>query len=344
MAAANWGLIGNERAVRALQACVASASAHHAFIFCGPEGTGRATAARRLAQALNCTASGPPCGECAACRRIEGGIHSDVQTVSIEADDGGAMRKGISVEQMRDVEKAVALAPYEGRTRIVIIDPADAMSVGAQNAFLKTLEEPPPHAVFALVTADEERLLETVRSRCTRIEFRLVPASETEAALAGGGLDGQRAQLLARLSGGRPARALRAASDPRLAQRREESLEAARSLPRMTVPGRMDVAEKLSEAFKRDREPVMRRLEVWAAWWRDVLLTASGAGDAIANVDHAADLAEDAREYGRADVARFVQAVLDTRVYLAENVQSRIALDALMLAVPAREGAAVRDH
>ena len=100
----NWGLIGNERAVRVLQAGLANGAANHAYIFAGPEGTGRATAARRLAQALNCTGSEPPCGECAPCRRIDSGIHADVQTVTLDADAEGAARKAISVEQMREVE------------------------------------------------------------------------------------------------------------------------------------------------------------------------------------------------------------------------------------------------
>ncbi|HVP05367.1 MAG TPA: DNA polymerase III subunit delta' [Dehalococcoidia bacterium] len=332
----HWDLIGNERAVRALQAGLAGGAANHAYLFAGPDGTGRAAAAKRLAQALNCTGAEPPCGECAPCRRIEGGIHADVQTLTIATDAEGAVRKAISVEQVREMEAAVALAPYEGRTRVVVIDPADAMSDGAQNAFLKTLEEPPPNAVFVLIAGNEERLLETVRSRCRRIEFRLVPASEIEAALVAQGVEGERARLLARLSGGRPGWALEAAASPRLLERRNESLGVARELPRLPLADRLDLAEKLSEAFKRDREPVMRQLDEWAGWWRDVLLAASGAGESIANVDETASLQADAGECDRAEVARFVQAIIDTRGYLAENVQSRIALDALMLAVPGR--------
>ena len=93
------------------------------------------------------------------------------------------VHKDISVDQVREVERAAALAPFEGRTRVVIIDPADAMSIGAQNAFLKTLEEPPPNTAFVLIATREDRLLETVRSRCRRIEFTLVPLGEIEAAL-----------------------------------------------------------------------------------------------------------------------------------------------------------------
>jgi DNA polymerase-3 subunit delta' len=329
-----WSLVGNERALRALQARLAAGTLTHSYIFVGPDGTGRATAARQLAQALNCTSGQPPCGECTACRRIEAGIHADVQTVTIDPSADGASRKSISVEQMRDVEAAVALAPYEGRTRVVVIDPAEAMSDAAQNAFLKTLEEPPPHAVFVLITANDERLLETIRSRCVRVEFQLVPVGEIETALAGRGVEPERARLLARLSGGHPGWAIEAAADPKLLDHRAETLHLARSLPHTPLTDRFDLAEKLSDAFKRDREPVFAQFDTWAGWWRDVLLAQSGAGEAVANVDMLDAIAADAQAFDRVDVVRFLQAISDTRTYLSENVQSRIALDALMLEAP----------
>ena len=338
---ADWNIIGNERAVRALQASVRN-GARHAYLFAGPARVGRAAAATRLAQALNCTSGDPPCGECNACRRIAAGIHSDVQTVTIEAAaEDAAARKSISVQQVRDVEKGVALNPYEGRTRVVIIDPADAMSDGAQGAFLKTLEEPPEHVVFVLITSNPDRLFETIRSRCARIDFHLASAGEIEDAMRGRGVDAERARLFARLSGGRPGWAIEATAGPQLLERRAETLTTARALPAMPVGDRMDLAERLSEAFKREREPVWAQLEQWQTWWRDVLLVVSDAAEGIANLDMLADLQADAAMYRRGDVARFLQALADARTYLAENVQSRIALDALMLAPP-RKGSDVR--
>ena len=138
-------LIGNPRAVATVQRALASGSPPHAWLFAGPTGVGKAALARWLAQALNCeqtsvrrdeTVAVEPCGECAQCTRIARDIHSDVLTVSIPPPEDGVQHKDISVEQVREVEQAVALAPFEGRTRVAIIDPADAMSDGAQYAFL----------------------------------------------------------------------------------------------------------------------------------------------------------------------------------------------------------------
>src|SRR3989337_2445199 len=160
-----WGLMGQERAVAALERALREGRVAHAYLIVGPERVGKHTLALKLAPALNCEgrvgAGAPtyggdehavePCGECAPCRRIAGGIHADVQTVTVEEGEEGA-QKGIHVSQIRDIERSAALKPFEGRSRVVIIDPAEEMNAAAQNAFLKTLEEPPPQVVFALVT------------------------------------------------------------------------------------------------------------------------------------------------------------------------------------------------
>ncbi len=336
----SWGLIGNERAVQALVRSLAGASPPHAYLLTGPEGVGKATAATRLAQTVNCAGAEPPCGECGQCRRIAAGIHADVQTVGVRPGDEGPQHKAISVEQMRDVEATIALNPFEGRSRVVVIDPADAMTTEAQNAFLKTLEEPPPHVFFVLITSAEEALLETVHSRCRRVEFRLVALADVEQALRERGVEEGQAGLLARLSQGRPGRALTMAGEPDALARREETLASARGLAGLPIAGRMELAERLSDEFKRDRESVLSHLGQWQAYWRDVLLVQSGAAEAVANVDQAGALREDAGRCAPDEVVAFVQAVLDTRGYLAANVQSRLALEALLLRAPAARAAA----
>lgn len=337
-----WRLIGNSRALNALASAVSSGSPARSYIFAGPERVGKAAAALRLAQALNCAADDPPCLSCQTCRRIGEAKFADVQTVTVEAATDGPAHKAISVEQIRDVEATVALAPYEGRKRVVVIDPAEEMSPGAQNAFLKTLEEPPPHVVFVLVTADADRLLETVRSRCRRVDFALVAATEIEAGLIDRGTAAEQAAVLARLAAGRPGWALEAAARPALLAKRDEALDAARSLAEMDLAGRIDVAEKLSATFKRDRATVDETLAQWLSWWRDIVLTQSGAGDAIANLDRRDQITADAERFDRSQVTAFITALRETRQHLRGNVQSRIALDALMLYVPGARAVSVR--
>jgi DNA polymerase-3 subunit delta' len=330
-----WPLVGNARAISALERTLVSDRARHAYLFAGPEHTGRATAANLLAQALNCSADDRPCGACTQCRRIAGSIHVDVQTLTFEIDeDTGKIRTKISIEQLRELEPLIARTPFEGRVRVVIFDPADKMSDEAQNAFLKSLEEPPPHVVFVLITADATELLETVRSRCALIPFSLVPAAEIEAALVARNVAPTDAALFARLSGGRPGWAFDAADDKNFLETRRAHLDQARGLPEAPLDERFDLAQKLAEAFRQDRQNTLLALDEWESWWRDVLVLQSGAEASVTNLDRLDDLRNDASRYPMSRVEEFVQSLGRTRHCLVSNVQARIALDALMLAVP----------
>src|SRR3990167_6649353 len=131
-----WALVGQDRAVAALERALREGRVAHAYLFVGPDRVGKHALALKLAQALNCEGTEPPCGECAPCRRIAAAIHADVQTVSVEEGEEGS-QKVIHVSQIREVERATALKPFEGRSRLVIIDPAEEMNAAAQNAFLK---------------------------------------------------------------------------------------------------------------------------------------------------------------------------------------------------------------
>ncbi len=152
-----------ERLTRALE----RGSLPPSLLFGGPDGVGKRLVARAVAQALNCLspAAGDACGRCAACRRIAAGTHPDVLVA--EPSDTGV----IKIEPVRALVAAAAYRPFEGRRRVVIIDDADRLNVDAQDALLKSLEEPGPSTVFILVTAKPETLLPTVRSRCARVNF-----------------------------------------------------------------------------------------------------------------------------------------------------------------------------
>ncbi|TET97973.1 MAG: DNA polymerase III subunit delta', partial [Dehalococcoidia bacterium] len=349
-----WGLVGQERAVAALERALATGRAAHAYLLVGPERVGKHTLALRLAQALNCEGDSPvhgepacpepsrrvePCDRCEPCRRIAAGIHADVQTVTVEeAEEEDERRKGIHVSQIRELERVTALKPFQGRSRVVIIDPADEMNASAQNAFLKTLEEPPPQVVFVLVTADESRLLPTIRSRCRRLELRTPSVADVEATLLERGVDGERARLLARLSAGRIGWALEVAADPSLLERRGESLSQAGALASMTVAQRLDLAERLAQEYRRRPEALLAELEAWRDWWRDVLIVQAGAEDGVANVDRLPDLRRDAARCDQSEVAAFVRALQEARRYLGENAQPRLVMETLLLEAPMESG------
>jgi hypothetical protein len=166
------------------------------------------------------------------------------------------------------------------------------------------------------------------------VDFGLVALADIEAGLVERGVEEEAARLWARLSGGRPGWALAASSDPSVLAGRHRSIETGRSLAGMSMSERMDLVQRLAEAFREDREPVLRTLDEWARWWRDVFLVQSGVPEGVLNIDLPEEAKADAERYTRREVLRFIQVLLHTGQFLRENVQTRIALDALMLAVP----------
>jgi DNA polymerase-3 subunit gamma/tau len=163
-------LVGQEVIARALRHAVREGRIGHAYLFTGVRGTGKTSAARILARAINCLSpeDGEPCLACGPCVSIGEGRSLDV----IEID--AATNRGI--DEIRDLRERAQFLPSELRTKVYIIDEAHMLTNEAGNAFLKTLEEPPPHACFILATTEPQRLSETILSRCQRFDFRRIPA------------------------------------------------------------------------------------------------------------------------------------------------------------------------
>lgn len=171
-------VIGQQRITRTLQNAIRAGRITHAYLFAGWRGTGKTTVARILAKALNCV-HGPtpePCNACPACQAVTRGNSLDV----IEIDGASHTQ----VDHIRDLKEKIILVPAEGRYKIYIIDEVHMLSTSAFNALLKTLEEPPPHAVFVLVTTEPHKIPATVASRCQRFDFRRVPLAEITSRLS----------------------------------------------------------------------------------------------------------------------------------------------------------------
>ena len=154
---------GQEHIITTLRHAVEEDRIAHAYLFCGPRGTGKTTIAKLLAKAINCTGEVKPCDECENCKEITLGNHPDVIEIDAASNNG--------VDEVRNLIEKVKYAPTQGKYKVYIIDEVHMMSTGAFNALLKTLEEPPAHVLFILATTEPHKILPTIISRCQRFDF-----------------------------------------------------------------------------------------------------------------------------------------------------------------------------
>jgi DNA polymerase III subunit gamma/tau len=166
-------VVGQEHITHTLRQAGAAGRIGHAYLFCGPRGTGKTTMARLLAKAVNCLhedTAERPCNACSICRAIGDGRFLDLIEIDAASNTG--------VDDIRDLREKINFTPSEGRYKVYIIDETHMLSTAAFNALLKTLEEPPPHAIFVLATTEEHKVPLTIKSRCRQFNFRLLTTPE----------------------------------------------------------------------------------------------------------------------------------------------------------------------
>lgn len=267
-------IIGHERPKALLQASILHDRVAHAYLFFGEHGIGKRLAALRFTQALNCDSDTGPegldaCGSCQSCRQIEALTYPDLIVVEPEQERATPQ---IKIEQIREVREHIVYRPLIGRRKVCVIDEADRMTLSAANALLKTLEEPPAHSLFLLITSRPSALPVTVRSRCQGLRFAAPARTQVEAALiVKRELPPDDARFLAIVTESRLGDALKSDLDAIRAQQEEfRSLTARTTLD--SIPQLLTAAEALSKADRAEEV-----LEWIARWVRDLALIRIGA-------------------------------------------------------------------
>jgi DNA polymerase-3 subunit delta' len=293
-------LRGQERAIAFLQRVLTGKRVHHAFLFVRPAAEAQTVRdiATAFAQALTCRVSAAGCGQCADCERVAKNLHPDVLRL---ARDPASAGREIRVEPLRDLCAALQLAATTGRYKVAIVEDADLLNPSAQNALLRTLEEPPPRTLLILCTAAEDRLLPTIRSRCLRVPFGI---GEVQAA----GEDSERRRALWQDLG-------------ELVRRRGTA---------QAVIGAIAFAERFGE----DRERALEAAGEVAFWLRDLLrfLATGEAGDGLLVKSAEPGGLNDLRaRIQPADVLDGFDAVEDVSLALQTNGSARLQLESLAL-------------
>lgn len=326
------GLLGQEGAVALLERMLDSGRLPQALLFHGPEGVGKATTARMLATALLCEAAPEAAG------LVAEGNHPDLLTVKLlpkketASSSTDELRKFILVEQIRELSHLASLAPRLGSRRIFIIDPADRMNLEAQNALLKTLEEPPGQALLILVASRPHVLISTVRSRCFGVGFAALDADELAAALRARGLEPDEALARASLAEGRPGRAM----DLELAAMRERREAVLETLESLAPPGgRAAELPSLAAALAgSDEATLVEGLELLQGLLRDAARVGSGPGGApLVHADLAERVEALGRRLGPERAAGLVASVDRLRGELRFSLNRTLVAESLLAAV-----------
>ena len=320
-----WQIIGHEWAVEFLQQSLAKGRVAHAYLFTGLPQIGKRTLAQTLAQALNCTGSRPPCGQCRSCQKVEKATHPDVRVIEGQGAGGS-----IKIDQVRAIKREAMLSPYEGRYRVYILRHVDMASLEAANSLLKILEEPPEHVVLVLTAVQPELLPATVVSRCQQLDLRPVPFALLESVLRSRGHAEPTARLLARLSGGRVGWALDAGEDDAVLGNRQRDLDQMIRLLGATRVERMDFAWEIS----RNASDGRALLELWTVWWRDLLLVHNQQQQHVTNTDRSDELDLMKGLSTMSQVRLALDALQSAAAQLEANVNARLAWEGLVLKLP----------
>jgi DNA polymerase-3 subunit delta' len=315
-------IIGHDDIVKNLKGAIVSGRVAHAYIFSGPEGVGKLTAAMAFARALVCSnnTSGDGCGQCSGCRKVSAGAHPDVHVIRPEGST-------VKIAQIRQLTAGLQFGPATGRWTVRIIDGADKMTVEAANALLKTLEDPLPGVIIILVTGRPQAVVPTILSRCQHMYFQpLLKHQLIEGMIRFAEGPEEKMPLAASLAGGSLGRAVRLLSGGLLLRDRAADLTR-----RLTSAG-LEEALTLAAGTAAGKEDVIFSLDLMVLWLRDLLVynETKNPGRLI-NADRLSEVRDMAGNFTSGRVMEMIMDIESAKGSLAAGANILLALEVLFL-------------
>lgn len=315
-------IIGQSPLLAGMERILESGRIVHAYLFTGPAGAGKKTMSSLLAQALLCTNQGDkPCFVCSTCRQFASGNHPDVLWVRRRSD-----KTGIAVDQIRGLQAAIKVKPYQAGKRVCLIENAHLMTQQAQNALLKILEEPPSHTLFFLLAESTSALLPTILSRCQ--VFRVGSLSEEHLVEILHGrlsISGEHARMIAALSQGNPGKALALAEDEAFRSSRETLLKG------MSQAGSIKILDVYG-VFADNRQRADDFFDILQFWIRDLLiLKETGEWGLIINLDQTALLKKQAAHFTSEALKDMIEKIEDSKSMLKRNSNYQLTVENMLL-------------
>jgi DNA polymerase III subunit delta' len=329
----SWDLIGHDLVIDRLRRDIAYDHVRHAYLFTGPTGIGKRTLLAEFARALLCAQADPPCGQCRNCALSSKGSHPDLLTVEPAVSGKSVRAAKVKIDPIRELIHDLQLKPVEAQRRVARLLRFDAANHEGQNALLKTLEEPPGQVVLLLTAERADDLLATIVSRCEVVALRPLPRAAVRDSLITRWLvPAERADLLANLSQGRLGWAVRMQQDEPALAARAQKLDDLAALLAGSRAARFAYAERLAKEGSLER--IQDTLDLWLAFWRDVLLAASGTSAPLANPDREAEIRRLAAAVTPAAASQVMQSLRRTGELLEKNANTRLALEVCLLDWP----------
>lgn len=317
-------IAGHKIAVEGLKRAVRNGNISHFYILEGEEGLGKMTIGRVFAKTLLCLQKGEePCGNCSSCRRFETGAHPDYLEIRPEK---GMIRKG----EVEGIIHAMTMSPFESERKVILMDEAHLMNKEAQNALLKTLEEPPAYAHLILVTSSPKDLLPTIRSRGQNIRFYpLDRGSVKKVLLDEFGADQYNADFLADYSKGSIGKAIKLLRDEQFFSDREWAIELIESL----LKGEKQRIFSSSEEFAERKDRILQILDIFLLWFRDLLLyKASADSSLIVNRDRLKLISEQSTlDFEK--INGIIEKIQDTIYNIQMNVNYQLSIETMLLKI-----------
>ena len=323
-------IIGHEQIIQHMSTALKNKKISHAYIFEGPNGSGKNMLARAFAKALECEAGyGDACDMCRSCHQMDTGNQPDVKWLVHEKP------ATISVDDVRtQINGDMAIKPYSSKYKIYIINESEKMTVQAQNALLKTIEEPPEYAVIMLLTSNVDALLPTIQSRCVRLDLKVVDDSLVKKYLMERlHVPDYQAEIDASFAQGSIGRAKEAATSEEFSRMTEKALKILKYVNTMEVYELSDEIKALSD----EKQNISDYLDIFQFWFRDVLMfKATQEVDNLVFKQEINYIKEQASQRSYENLEKILEALEKTKVRLRANVNFELALELLFLTIRER--------
>jgi DNA polymerase-3 subunit delta' len=319
-------IIGHQRQLEILRSAISTGRLHHAYLFLGSEGVGKRMIAMALSKAIHCVESNQDyCSRCVECVRITNGNHPDVRLIEPLPD-----KKEIGIQQIRELQRELNYRSFSGKRKIAIIDPAILMNLSAQNALLKTLEEPPVDSLIVLIATNAGALLPTLRSRCLWLSFAPLSSARVTAFLESQyGLQADEAKLLGAMSMGSIGAAANLDKNELIEKRRIWS----NMLTSLKV-GDYNAAIVAAEALAKNRDEALGFLKWAESWYRDLLIyDATQRPDELVNLDMLPQIEQQATKSSVECILSAFSQTNEAGASIQRNLNRRMVLEKFLFGV-----------